>query len=415
MNLLFLETKRIFKTRITWILLLLALFLSVVLAYLPTTFTTVSYQDTQGTTVILEGLEAIRYSKTAQKGITGTVTPDLLRRAVETYQACLRDYNVTDSYELPDGVYTEKIFPIAPLLSGIREVYADPLTGAVPSVMELTPQQAEEFYANAPKSLHNLMQRKQGDHPAAQESASALYSQVPMPFSFYPGSRGDVLDYQSILIFLITLFCAVISAPVFASEYQTQADDILRCTKHGRGKLGMIKILSALGICSLAFALCLTIYSITSNSLFGWECTKTSLQLLTSASVLLPFNLGECQGFVALASGISFLAAIGATLFISSKCKTTVSALSISILVLLLPLLLHFAIPGPIGTAARTLLPSGGIGLQNSYFYAILGHEFINIGEMAFWTPTATLAVAAVELPLFLGLALFSYTNYRLK
>lgn len=46
-------------------------------------------------------------------------------------------------------------------------------------------------------------------------------------------------------IFLLAILCAVIVAPVFSTEYQTGADDIIRCTKNGRMRLATVKIASA--------------------------------------------------------------------------------------------------------------------------------------------------------------------------
>lgn len=98
-----------------------ALFLSAVTAYLPVTFFYNSYTDAQGNTVKLTGLAALRYEKAQQAGIEGEVTPEKLRKAVEDYQACLREYGVENSYELPDGVYGERITPFAPLLKGVKD------------------------------------------------------------------------------------------------------------------------------------------------------------------------------------------------------------------------------------------------------------------------------------------------------
>lgn len=415
MRLLILEIKRVMKTRLTWILLLFALFLSAFLAYIPITFASVSYQDEQGNKVTLNGLEAVGYVKQAQKNITGVITPHMAREAVEAYQACLRENHVTDSYELPEEVYAEKILPVAPILSSVREAYADPATGMVPSLMEITPQQAEDFYTALPGSLDALMRREQKEYPAAQKNAAELYSKVEMPFVFSPGCSSDAIEYQSILIFLITIFCVVIAAPVFASDYQTEADHIHRCTKYGRSRLGITKMISALGICILSFGLCLLIYILTSNSLFGWEGTKTSIQMMASVSSLLPLNQGQLQGFVAAASAVSFLAVVSATLFISSKCKNTVSALSISLVVLLAPIIVSFSLSGPIELLIRGALPSGGIGLMNSHLYAMLDFKFVNIGQFSLWMPYAMLAMAAIEIPLFIGLTLFSYTKHRIK
>lgn len=75
MRILRLEIKRILKTRVTGILLLAALFLSAVTAYLPVTFFSGSYTDAQGNTVKLKGLAALRYEQAQQADIAGEVTP----------------------------------------------------------------------------------------------------------------------------------------------------------------------------------------------------------------------------------------------------------------------------------------------------------------------------------------------------
>ena len=60
MRLFRLELKRILKTKATLILLALSLLLTVVMAYIPTTFSYVSYVDESGNAVTLRGMEAIR-------------------------------------------------------------------------------------------------------------------------------------------------------------------------------------------------------------------------------------------------------------------------------------------------------------------------------------------------------------------
>lgn len=74
MRILKLEIKRVLKTKITIILLLLSLLLSAVLAYLPITYTYSSYTDEAGNEVELTGLASIRYEKNLQADIAGIVT-----------------------------------------------------------------------------------------------------------------------------------------------------------------------------------------------------------------------------------------------------------------------------------------------------------------------------------------------------
>ena len=112
---------------------------------------------------------------------------------------------------------------------------------------------------------------------------------------FYPGYNTNAYDYQMLLIFLVVLFCTVIAAPVFSAEYQTQADDILRCTKYGKARLAVIKLLSALFITSAAFLCCAALYLVLSNSFYGWDMLKTSIQLIFSSVSLGSMNIGQLQ------------------------------------------------------------------------------------------------------------------------
>ena len=63
MRIFHLELKRILKSRLTCILLVLALLLSALLAYLPTTYCYSNYIDEAGNEINLTGLASISYEK----------------------------------------------------------------------------------------------------------------------------------------------------------------------------------------------------------------------------------------------------------------------------------------------------------------------------------------------------------------
>lgn len=414
MRLFILEIKRVLKSKMTWILLAVSLALTFLMAYLPVTFARLDYTNEVGELVTLEGLDAVRYEKELQKDIAGVVTPEKVRQAVEDYQACLREYGVEESYELPEGVYDERIYPYAPLLRGIKEALADPDTGFAPSVMEIDPEQVDRYYELCAERIVSLMKTEQKDHPAAQQDAIALYGQVEKPFLFYPGYRSDAMEYQAMLQFLVAMLCVIIAAPVFSSDYQTGADDILRCTKHGRVRLAAVKVLSALIICTISFAVCAALYLLVSNSLFGWECTKTSMQLLFSIVNLPNLDIGGLQVFILAAGLLSMMAVISFTLFLSSRFGSTVAAQAVSTLFYVLPVIVYLALPdSTVSLLLRTLLPSSGLALQASYLYMMLDFVYLNIGSMAVWMPYAMIAAAAVEIPVFIGLTVYSHARRR--
>ena len=415
MRLLKLEMKRILKTRITLVLLLLALLLSFILAYLPTTFSYSNYIDTNGNKVELTGLDSMSYQKNLQADIAGIVTSEKIRKAIEDYQACLTRYGVENSYDLPEGVYEAEILSYAPLLHGVKEAFSDPNTGLAPSLMEIDPAKIDDFYAACEEHITSLMKMEQKKHPAAQNLAENLYSEVEKPYSVFPGYSSDTMDYQIILAFLILLICTVIVSPVFTSDYQTGADDILRCTKYGNVKFAITKIISSLLICGIIYSFCTAIYILVSNSLFGWECTKTSMQMMYSIVNLPNMNLGQLQNFIALAGLLCILATTCLTLFLSSRLKNVVASVSIAFLFCILPIIVYMALPAEIGNWIYSVLPAGGIGLQTSILYAIIDFDFWNIGNIAIWLPHVMLGAYIIEIPLLAFLTVHSYSRHKVN
>ena len=413
MRLMKLELKRVLKTRLTLILLTFSLVLSLVMAYIPTTFSYVSYLDDNGNTIKLLGLDAVQYLKTLQSDTAGEVTPQKVRQAVEDYQTCLTKYGVENTYDLPEGVYEAEILPYAPLLHGVREAFADPDSGIAPSLMDIDSEKIEDFYSACEARLDSLMKLEQRDHPRAQEAAKRLYSRVETPYQLYPGYNTDAMDYQLLLSFLIVLFCTVIAAPIFTSDYQTGADDIYRCTKYGQVKFAVTKLLSALLICGTAFSLCAVVFLLVSNSLYGWECTKTSMQMLYSIVNLPNLNLGQLQWVCAGGYLLCLLATVSFTLFLSSKLRNVVASLAVALVCCILPVILYAALPSEIGQWIYTILPAGGVALQTSFLYTLVDFAFWNMGNLAIWTPYVMLGAYCVEIPLFLCLAVYSYCTRK--
>lgn len=411
MRLFKLELRRILKSRLNCALLIAAIALSALLAFIPTRFVYSSDTDEQGNTVEWTGIRAIRHEKAAQAEAAGTVTAEKVRRALEKYQACLRRYGVEGSYDLPEGVYAREILPCAPLLHGVKEVFADPETGVAPSLMEIDPARLDDFYGACDARIQTLMQAEQGRSPAAQRRAVAMYRSVQKPFVFYPGDSSNALDYQTLLSFLLLLFCAIIASPVFSADSQSGAGDVFRCTRQGRERLGVVRVAATLSICCAVCALCSAIYIVLSNSLFGWDCTRTSMQMTYSIFSLARLNVGQLQGAIALGSLLSVLAMSGLSLFISTRAKNTATAMAVSLLFCLLPMVISIIDLGQAGAWLQCLLPAGGASLQSGFLYAIREFNFLSAGGLAVWTPHAMLLAACAEILLFGGLAVRAHAR----
>ena len=236
------------------------------------------------------------------------------------------------------------------------------------------------------------MNLEQKEYEAARQFAAGRYADVDQPFYLYPGMSRDAFDYTTLYILVLSILCVAIASPAFANEYQTGSDSILRCTKYGRMKLAVTRILSVCCIFIVIFIL------------------KTSFQMLFSVINLPNINLGQLQIILVLAGLLSVLAIVSCTLFLSARCRDSLTVLLISIVILFLPIFAYGALGD---TWIGGILPSAGIGMKNNFLYQLCDFNFLHIGGMSFWTPYVILVSAAVEIPLFLFLTVRSYCKYQ--
>ena len=197
------------------------------------------------------------------------------------------------------------------------------------------------------------------------------------------------MDYQTLLSLLLTLLCAVIAAPVFASDAQTGAQDIQLCTKNGGLRLAAAKLAAAFSITGVAYLLCGVVWIIVTNALFGWESTQTSVQWLFSVTSLLPYTVGQMEWVMLVANFLIFFAEVAFVLMASVWAKNNLTALSVALI--------------------SVVLPAGGIGLSNALMYKMISFDFLYAGGHAFFQADVLLASAPIKIVLLVGLAAWGY------
>ena len=207
------------------------------------------------------------------------------------------------------------------------------------------------------------MAMEQPDSPGAQGKAVKMYRNVENPLEVYPGMNSIVPDHQNIMGFLVLLVCVVIAAPVFSADYQSGADDILRCTRYGRVTLAIAKLFAAFLISTAAFVICTAVHILTADSLFGWECTRTSVQMMYFIVTLADMDIGG----------------------------------------------------GTLGIWLCSILPASGTSIQASVLYAITDFQFLNLAGLSVWMPYAMIGACMIEIPLFAFLAVRTYCRHALN
>ena len=409
MRLFRLEVKRIMKSRRTLTLLAAALLMSIVMAYLPISFESINRPGEDGKIIELDGLPAIQFKRDYYEKTAGNITPQKLAEALRTYQSYVKEYGTLN--DVPLDIYIENIMAIRPMLRGLIEAFADPKTGIGADLMDIDPDEVEQyFYEKCVSHLDDTMNLEQKEYEAARQFAAGRYADVDQPFYLYPGMSRDAFDYTTLYILALSILCVAIASPAFANEYQTGSDSILRCTKYGRMKLAVIRILSVCCIFIVIFILGMSIHLLILNLAFGTDCLKTSFQMLFSVINLPNINLGQLQIILVLAGLLSVLAIVSCTLFLSARCRDSLTVLLISIVILFLPIFAYGALGD---TWIGGILPSAGIGMKNNFLYQLCDFNFLHIGDMSFWTPYVILVSATVEIPLFLFLTVRSYCKHQ--
>ncbi|ACL20691.1 conserved hypothetical protein [Desulfitobacterium hafniense DCB-2] len=409
-----LELKRVAKTRSTWILAAGALLLSVVMALLVISFARHWNLDENGREVSLTGRDAIQANQEMLKPIEGELTPEKIRTAFATYHAVYETYGAKIE-DIPKDIYYQKIAPINPILNGVREVYVDSSTGIPVPLYEISPEEAANFYEQRTERLSDYLSQEYKDSPDAARQALAINEKVKAPFYYIYGvGDSDTSEYLTMCIFLLVMLCTVIAAPIFSADYQSGADDILRCTRHGRRRLAVVKLSSAILLTTAIFAVCITAFILISHAAFGWESLKTTLQLAFSAISFVPLTVGEANMLVVFSGLLSFLATVCFTLFLSSLFKNPITVLGLAIGGCLLPTILSFAGSGAaFENWLRLCLPSGGVGLRNSFFFELTDFNFLSLGSFGIWTPYIIPVASGIESVLFFSLTIRSYSRHE--
>ncbi len=410
MRMFFLEIRRIIKAKQVIILLGIGGLLALVMSYAPISYETINYIDDNGNKVSVEGMDAIQYKKTIRAPYDGELTPQKVQSALKQYQDTLNEEGVVSEDDLSLSVYTEMISPIQNVVRKLPEIYADSKTGMGKELIDIPVDEVENYYEQCARHLDDTMKLEYKDNIKAQKLAKTMYERVNKPFQLYGGFSMDAVEYIGFYILLLLIICTAIAAPAFSEEYQNGSDSIFRCTRNGRLRLAFIKILSLFAVFAIYVSVCLCLQLVILNFSFGTECLKTSVQVIFSMISLAPYNLGELQIVLVVCGILSILSTISCTLFVSSKCKTTLASILISILICLAP---TFICSATANSWVAYLFPSSGIGLRNNMVYQLLDLSILKIGKLNIWSPVLTIVVAIVELIVFSVLTVKSYCEHQ--
>lgn len=403
MRLYYLEMKRLIRTKSVWILMIAMVVLAAVMAYVPVTFIR-AYKTDAGNVQAVTGVQAVKISKETRKDMEGEVTEEKIRQAIRVLNEMYQEYGSSFMEEVPVDVYAEKIYPIMPVLNVIEQVLApDGKNLYNMEAFDVKEEDAATIYEKYREEIQGLSQ-----NPELVKEMQKISGSVKTPFTYESGMTLETVDYYTIYLFLVMFAFIVIASPVYAAEYQTGADDVIRCTKNGRVRIAVTKILVTFTLAVATFVASSLTFVAVLYILYGGSGFGTSIQM-GYVFYLPALTIGSMLK-LQIAGGVLFtLATVSFVLFLSSKCKNVQTALISAFGIAILPMILNMAENNNVLNIMRCILPTGGFGLINGLQSELMARNFALVAGHYIWLPYILLVAAAVAVPVFVGLTIVSY------
>ena len=403
MRLYYLEMKRLIRTKSVWILMIAMVVLAAVMAYVPVTFIR-AYKTDAGNVQAVTGVQAVKISKETRKDMEGEVTEEKIRQAIRVLNEMYQEYGSSFMEEVPADVYAEKIYPIMPVLNIIEQVLApDGKNLYNMEAFDVKEEDAATIYEKYREEIQGLSQ-----NPELVKEMQKISGSVKTPFTYESGMTLETVDYYTISLFLVMFAFIVIASPVYAAEYQTGADDVIRCTKNGRVRIAVTKILVTFTLAVATFVASSLTFVAVLYILYGGSGFGTSIQM-GYVFYLPALTIGSMLK-LQIAGGVLFtLATVSFVLFLSSKYKNVQTALISAFGIAILPMILNMAGNNNVLNIMRCILPTGGFGLINGLQSELMARNFALVAGHYIWLPYILLVAAAVAVPVFVGLTIVSY------
>ncbi len=411
MRILLLEMKRVIRSRMTWILLAIAIALSVIISYQAIAGAQHTDIDKSGQETKITGMEAIRANKKQMQPYEGAITEKKLKNALLILQQYYRDNQTNTNDAKIIASFNKNVAPISYMLDMIYGVYPGS-EDEYESLNKINPNRIDTFYQQRIQTLNSQIEAQYPGNQNILHEVQKMNSKVKEPFFLNSGYMSDNTINLCILIFLLVLICAMIVSPAFSADYQNGSDDILRCAKNGHVKLAAAKLCSAVLIMLAMFVVCVLIFVSTVNSAYGWSSLQSSIQA-TSVLSFVPLTMGQEQGLTVLAGLLTLLSAVCFILFISAKCQHPTTTLIIAIAFCILPAILHSVWHGNVANFLICVLPTGGAGISHNFFTQLNQTTFIHLGSLDVWAPYMTIVAAIIEIPMFFILAIRAYCKHQ--
>ena len=384
-----LEMKRLFKSKANIFLAAAALVFSVFMALSSINsvyYVSFTYGENESSVTALTGLEAVASQRERMAKFEGWLTPERIAELAARGEA-----------EAANGVYDSGVEYV---LSSLRRAGADDLS---------------DYYAARKDLIERVVSQKYGEGVA--QTALKIDEGTKEPFYYeYGHGDSDAIVNLSLCQTAIAAVCAAISSASFVQGYATNADDIMRCAKHGRMRFARVKMLASLSYSAMLYILCAGVFTAIIFAVFGSDASAAQLKGLYDSPLILLGMTENGEYFLTVLMGLLTTLAVSAfALMVSSMVKSPVAAAAVSVVMVFVPLVCTALLePHGWGLWLQNIFPSG-VSITRGLMYQLTMADFLTIGSLALWTPFVMLAAPVIETPVFAMLARRAYVRHENK
>lgn len=281
--------------------------------------------------------EAMVKDREYARGLAGRkLDGKLIREAVKAYSKIPPSGRYQDTVE-----YQTFARPYSPIYSIVRTIYnTESSRFNMEDFQVLSEDKAEQFYTMRRKEQVQLV-NETGMSSKAKEQVLASDAELKIPFTF---SYTD--GYTRFFVILYTFgltaafVMAVCTAPIFAGEYTSGADQLILASKHGKNKLITAKLFTGFSIAASVALVFIAVDYVLSMCIFGFDGGGAPLQLYMPLSPY-PLTMGQTAWLLAASTFFACFMTAAVTMLLSAKLKSPFGVIILVGLLLIVPMFLH--------------------------------------------------------------------------
>ena len=340
------EIKKIFCRKSTWItfaVLLSAYLFSLIMTWSMTYKSVSKEQDDSGKVVSEEWKESYAQKKAREKenGLYWSgrkIDNALLADAAKEYREVMEKTDM----DMVEGIGRHEYFSKEMDRFRVLENVLESLTGETGDLLAQAydSQDRTELTAEKIYEARDVQVKKRQEAYGLTKKECSYWQQkeelLSKPFT-YQYSEGFYQLISMNGVYMIVLFSgfqlAVVVSRIFAEEHQRGLDQLILCSRFGRGRLYFAKIAAGILFALLAVAVMSGIHMLVNFAIFGMDGFSAAIQLIAGWYAY-PLSVGRIL-FIML--GICFLASVLTSIFImviSEKFRSSMAGMAAAIAII---------------------------------------------------------------------------------